>query len=319
MAQITETLGGGFDTPIAVLTFNRPELTERLLNILARIKPRRMLVVSDGPRSHVATDAERCTAVRRLFEQLDWDCRIDRNFAEHNMGSFPRNSSGLNWVFEQVEEAIILEDDCVPEPSFFPFCEELLRKYRDDQRVGLISGNNFLKPWRQKYTASYFFSGYATTWGWASWRRTWRQVDLNMPYWLEFRDSGQLRRSVLSDNEDLYWRSIYDGIHERRIKNAWDYQLMLTCRRFNLLTIVPTVNLVSNVGFGGDASHYKTNRFLEVDVPTNPILFPLVHPTKVAMSHKVDYQIYRRRFNEHFRFKLARKIPGLFQLLKSWT
>ncbi|MDH5666808.1 MAG: hypothetical protein OEY86_02205 [Nitrospira sp.] len=318
MAQITEPLGDGFDTPIAVLTFNRPELTERLLNILGQIKPRRMLVVSDGPRSHVATDVERVTAVRRLFEKLDWECHVDRNFAECNMGSFPRNSSGLSWVFDQVEEAVILEDDCVPEPSFFPFCEELLRKYRDDQRVGLISGNNFLKPSRQKLAASYFFSGYATTWGWASWRRTWRQVDLDMPYWLEFRDSGQLRRAVYSDNEDLYWRSVYDAIHERRTKNAWDYQLMLTCRRFNLLTIVPAVNLVSNVGFGGDAVHYKNNRFLEINVPTGSIPFPLVHPAKVEMSRKVDYQIYRRRFNEQLHFRAAKKIPGLFQLVKKW-
>lgn len=319
MAQIAETSGDGFNTPVALFTFNRPELTERLLSILARIKPRRMLVVSDGPRPHVATDVERCAAVRRLFEKLDGNCRVDRNFSEHNMGSFPRNSSGLNWVFEQVEEAIILEDDCMPDPSFFSFCEELLKRYRDDQRVGLISGNNFLKPGRRKQVASYFFSGYATTWGWASWRRTWRQVDLDMPYWIEFRDSGRLRQSLFSDNEDLYWRSIYDRIRDGKMKNAWDYQLMLTCRKSGLLTVVPAVNLVSHVGYGLDAAHCKQDCVLEANIPTCPVTFPLVHPDKIEASPKVDYRIYRRRFNEHLRFKVARRIPGLFQLLKSWT
>jgi hypothetical protein len=311
--------GGGFQTPVAVFTFNRPELTERLLRIVAQVQPRRILAVADGPRPHVASDAERCAAVRRLFENLDWECQVECNFAERNMGSFLRNSSGLNWVFDQVEEAIIVEDDCMPDPSFFQFCEELLKRYRDDQRVGLISGNNFLKSGRRRHAASYLFSGYATTWGWASWRRMWRQVDLDMPYWIEFRDSGRLRQSLFSDGEDLYWRSIYDSIRDRRMKNAWDYQLMLTCRRFSLLTVVPTVNLVSHVGYGSDATHCNDDRGLEANLATYPILFPLVHPEKVEMSPRVDYQIYRRRFNEPLRFKIARRIPGLFHLMKSWT
>lgn len=321
MAQIVDegSRGQGLSAPIAILTFNRPELTERLLTILEQIRPPRILVVSDGPRANVTTDVERCAAVRRLFDTLSWECRVDRNFAEHNMGSSPRISSGLTWVFDQVEEAIILEDDCVPDLSFFPFCEELLRKYRGDDRVGLISGNNFLKSASRGQAASYFFSGYATTWGWASWRRTWRLVDFSMPYWIEFRDSGKLRQSLYSDHEDLYWRNIYDGIHDKRIENEWDYQLMLTCRRCNLLTIVPALNLVSNIGFGVDATHYKNNKFLELNVPIHPLPFPLVHPERVEMSSKVDYQIYQRRFTEHWRFKLARRIPGLYQLMKEWT
>ena len=256
MAQVgIKSTGNGFNTPIAICTFNRPQLTERLLGVLAQVRPRRILVVADGPRTNVASDVEKCIAVRSLFEKLDWECQIERNFAESNMGSFPRNSSGLSWVFEQVEEAIILEDDCLPDLSFLPYCEELLEKYRDDPRVGLISGNNFLKSTAVQQVPSYFFSGYATTWGWASWRRTWYQVDLNMPYWPQFRDSGKLLQSVFSSTEAKYWRNIYDEIHERRRKNAWDYQLMLTCKRFNLLTIVPSVNLVSNIGFGPDSTN----------------------------------------------------------------
>ena len=285
-----------FNTPVAIFTFNRPQLTERLLGILAKIKPGRILVVSDGPRSHVTGDVEKCAAVRKLFENLDWECRIDRNYADSNMGSFPRNSSGLNWVFEQVEEAVILEDDCVPDLSFFPYCEELLDKYRNDSRVGLISGNNFLKNPDIQQKQSYFFSGYATTWGWASWRRTWQQVDLNMPYWPQFRDSGELQQAVLSPVEANYWQRIYDAILEKRLKNAWDYQLILTCMKFNLLTIVPAINLVSNVGFGPSGTHCMNESSPLHDVPSGELKFPLVHPADVQRSDLVDYEVFRSRF-----------------------
>ena len=285
-----------FNTPIAIFTFNRPQLTERLLSILAKIKPGRILVVSDGPRSHVTGDVEKCAAVRKLFENLDWECRIDRNFADSNMGSFPRNSSGLNWVFEQVEEAVILEDDCVPDLSFFPYCEELLDKYRNNSRIGLISGNNFLKNPDIQQKQSYFFSGYATTWGWASWRRTWQKVDLNMPYWPQFRDSGELQQAVLSPVEANYWRGIYDAILERKMKNAWDYQLILTCLKYKLLIIVPSKNLVSNVGFGPGGTHCMDDTSPLHNVPTGELDFPLVHPEDAQKSDLVDYEIFRARF-----------------------
>lgn len=309
--------GSSFDTPIAIFTFNRPRLTKRLLEILAKVKPRRVLVVSDGPRPHVASDPEDCAAVRRLFESLDWDCKIERNFSERNMGSFPRNSSGLNWVFAQVEEAIILEDDCLPQLSFFPYCEELLDRYRDHPRIGLISGNNFLKPSMDGGGSRYFFSRYATTWGWASWRRTWQQVDLDMSYWPEMRDSGKLYRSLFSSSEEKYWRGVYDGIYEQKRKNAWDYQLMLTCRRFDLLTIVPSVNLVSNIGYGQGATHCINPNNLAFDVMAHELKFPLVHPETVEASSQVDYGIFRQRFHEYWWFRKTKRVPGLFRLLKA--
>lgn len=297
MAQVgIKLVGDMFNTPIAIFTFNRPELTERLLGILAQVKPSRILVISDGPRSHVPGDVEKCAAVRRLFENIGWTCRVDRNFAESNMGSFSRNSSGLNWVFEQVEEAIILEDDCLPDLSFFPYCEELLERYRDDSRVGLISGNNFLRQSADQEKPSYFFSRYPMTWGWASWRRTWHQVDLNMPYWPQFRDSGELRQAVFSTVESNYWRGIYDAILERRMKNAWDYQLILTCMKFNLLTIVPSVNLVSNVGFGPGGTHCMDESSPLHDVSKGELEFPLVHPADVQRSDSVDHEMFRIRF-----------------------
>ena len=285
-----------FNTPVAVFTFNRPELTQRLLDVLSKIKPRRILVVSDGARPDVPGDAEKCHAVRRLFDDLNWECLIEKNYAESNMGSFARNSSGLNWVFENVEEAIILEDDCLPDPSFFPYCAELLEKYRFDPNIGLISGNNFLNLERKSNLPSYFFSSYATTWGWASWRRTWQQVDLSMPYWPAFRDSGELRAAVHSREEVKYWKKIYNAIEKKKMKNAWDYQLMLACFKFNMLTIVPSVNLVSNIGYGPDATHCKNASSPLNDIPRGKLEFPLSHKEKVRANGLTDYKIFSVRF-----------------------
>jgi hypothetical protein len=317
MAQLSEkSSDGGFNTPIGIFAFNRPQFIERLLGILAEIQPRRILAVADGPRPHVAGDAEKCAAVRGLFEKIDWKCEIKRNFAEQNMGSFPRNSSGLNWVFTEVEEAIILEDDCMPDTSFFPYCEELLAKYRNDHRVGVISGNNFLRHMSRKQVPSYFFSRYALTWGWATWRRTWQKVDLDMPYWPEFRDSGKLRQSVFSEREEWYWRYIYDRIYERQLKNAWDYQLMLTCRRFDLLTAIPSVNLVSNIGHGRDATHCTGIYNQEANVSTYALKFPLTHPKNVEASSLLDCRIFFRRFQEYWWVKWSRRVRTILQRLK---
>jgi len=308
-----------FETPVAVFMYNRPQLTKDLINVLEKVQPSHLLLVADGPQSGNDEDAEKCTAVRSLFENLNWNCQIDRNFAESNMGSFPRNSSGLNWVFETVEEAIVLEDDCIPDPSFFPYCAALLEKYRFDKNIGLISGNNFLSLNRDMKRSSYYFSRYATTWGWASWRRTWQQVELGMPYWTEFRDSGALRSELYTRKEERYWRWIYDGIQSGQRRNAWDYQLILTCLKNNLLTVVPATNLVSNLGFGSDATHCLNDQSPLSGIPTGEVFLPLIHPKKTKASLKKDYLIFNRRFGgNHFR-SLAEFQPNVASILIALT
>src|SRR5437868_7090749 len=159
-----------FKTPVALIIFRRPQFTEQVFQALARVQPRQLFVIADGPRPDVEGEAELCRATRAIIDRVDWQCEVIKNYLETNLGCGRRPATGISWVFDQVEEAIILEDDCVPGPSFFPFCEELLARYRDDERIMHIAGSTYehgLLP----TPYSYCFSHFNGAWGWASWRR----------------------------------------------------------------------------------------------------------------------------------------------------
>ena len=192
-------------TPVVLLIFNRPDTTERVFETIRQAKPPKLLVVADGPRADKPGEAEKCAAVRAILDRVDWDCQVIQNYADTNLGCRERVSSGLNWVFETVEEAIILEDDCLPHPTFFRFCEELLERYRHDDRIMTISGNN-LQFGRPHTEDGYYFSRYTHIWGWASWRRAWRFYDLEMKAWPELRNTNWLAEKMKSERSANYWR-----------------------------------------------------------------------------------------------------------------
>src|SRR5215831_3805810 len=156
-------------TPVALIIFNRPDVTERVFAEIAHARPRKLLVIADGPRFNRPGEAEKCTATRAIIDRVNWECEVLKNYSDVNLGCGGRESSAMIWIFEQAEEAIILEDDTLPQPTFFRFCEELLEKYRDDERVMHISGDNWLFG-QKRISDSYFFSHYCLSWGWASWR-----------------------------------------------------------------------------------------------------------------------------------------------------
>ena len=144
-------------TPVAFIIFNRPDTTRIVFEEIKKAKPEKLLIIADGPRNNKPGEKERCAETRAIVENIDWECEVLRNYSDKNMGCKNRVASGLNWVFENVEEAIILEDDCLPDQSFFRYCQELLEKYRDDKRIMLIAGDNMLfENNKQKY--SYYFS-----------------------------------------------------------------------------------------------------------------------------------------------------------------
>ena len=294
------------DTPVALIIFRRPELTERVMSAIARAKPRRLLVIADGPRADRPEEAEKCAATRAVVDRVDWDCEVLKNYSDINLGCGRRPATGIDWVFEQVEEAIILEDDCAPHPSFFRFCEELLARYRSDERVMHIAGSTFRDhPVRTPH--SYFFSQWNGAWGWATWRRAWRYFDPAVRLWPQLSNTSWLAELLESDDVALrYWANAFTVAYEREGDvDYWDHQWTFACWANSGLTITPTVNLVSNLGCGPDGTHTLFEGDPFANVPVNEMTFPLAHPPNVLQSREID--------REHLHKQLVPRMtpPGL--------
>jgi hypothetical protein len=279
------------NSPVAFFIFNRPNATERVFAEIAKARPAKLLVVADGPRENYPGDDKNCAASRFVIDKVDWDCEVLRCYSETNLGCKRRVSSGLDWVFDTVERAIILEDDCLPHATFFRFCDELLDKYANDSRIGLISGDNFLSG-KRRTDHSYYFSHNPHIWGWASWRRTWQQYDVTMKSWPLIRDAGWLNDLVDSKMLKRYWKRLFQSVYDGSI-DTWDYQLVFCCWTQSLLAIMPNVNLVSNIGFGPDATFTKTLSPM-ANGPTQAVLFPLCHPPFVMVDKQADVETQRQ-------------------------
>ncbi|PAX60058.1 glycosyltransferase family 2 protein [Brunnivagina elsteri] len=281
-------------TPVAFLIFNRPDTTEKVFEAIRQAKPPKLLVVADGPRPDRPGEAEKCQAAREIIKQVDWDCEVLTNYSDVNLGCKKRVASGLDWVFENVEEAIILEDDCLPHPTFFPFCEELLDKYRDDNRIMTISGDNF-QFGKTRNKDSYYFSRYNHCWGWASWRRAWQHYDIEMKNWEKVRDEGWLKDIFCDSSSVKYWENIFQRTYEGKI-DTWDYIWTYCCWLQNGLTILPNVNLVSNIGFGNEGTHTKSKKNIFANIPAEEMRFLLQHPSFVIRNEKADSLTQRTLF-----------------------
>jgi hypothetical protein len=281
-------------TPIAFLVFNRPDTTQQVFDTIRQAQPPQLFVVADGPRGDRPEDAEKCGAVRKIIETVDWDCEVLTNYSDVNLGCKKRVSSGLDWVFEQVEEAIILEDDCLPELSFFPFCEELLERYRDDQRIMHISGDNFqFGKVRTEY--SYYYSIYNHCWGWATWRRAWQHYDIEMKFIHHPNSQKQLKSLLHNTFAVNYWRKKFKKAHMNKV-DSWAYRWTFSCWMNAGFSILPEVNLVKNIGFSQSGTH-TTNCFDPyANLATSPISFPLKHPPEVVQCQIADKFTQRHKF-----------------------
>jgi hypothetical protein len=294
-------------TPVAFIVFNRPVTTERVFAEIARAKPPKLLVVADGPRPDRRGEVEKVAASRAILERVDWDCEILTNFSDVNLGCRQRVSSGINWVFEQVEEAIILEDDCLPDPTFFRFCEELLERYRHDQRIGMISGDNF-QFGRRRNDDSYYFSKYFHIWGWATWRDRWiDNYDVDLSRWPAIRDGGWLTDMVGNANEASEWKDIFERAYRGEI-DTWDYQWVFANWMAGRISILPTVNVISNLGFDADATH-TTRASIVADLPRTAITFPLVHPLGIFKNTRAD-QYSKQYFQSPLTTRILKKLAG---------
>lgn len=304
------------ESSVALFIFKRPDATARVLERILEARPRRLLVVADGPRADRTGERELCLRARALIDQARSVCEVVTNFAEDNLGLRRRISGGLDWVFEQSERAIILEDDCVPEPSFFRFCDELLLRYANNPRVMMVSGNNF-RPKRKLFERSYYFSHYAHIWGWATWRRAWKLYDISLSDWPARRNTDWLEKTLDTQAEVLYWRDIFDQVHDGRI-STWDYQWQYACLANNGLSAVPARHLVTNIGLDAAATNTigESNPHFQAQVEQLPI--PLRHPRAVHRNARADRAEFQTLFGKPGRLvKLLRKVTKRVRRLAS--
>lgn len=296
-------------TPVAFLIFNRPDTTARVFEAIRQAKPPKLLVVADGPRPDRPDDIEKCKAARAIIEGVDWDCEVLTNYSEVNLGCGKRPATGITWVFEQVEEAIIFEDDCLPHPTFFRFCEELLSYYRHDERIMVISGNNF-QFGRSRTDYSYYFSRYNHIWGWASWRRAWKYFDYDLKLWPKIRKENWLT-SILENRKVVkYWTKNFQRTYEGD-PTVWDYRWTFACWIQNGLTILPNVNLVSNIGFGEDATHTIGSKSRVANLPVKEMNFPLKHPLFLLRHVEADNFTYDNNYASNLLLRFNNKIKQI--------
>ena len=284
---------GPLQTPVLLLTFNRPETTVHVLEAIRAARPTRLFVASDGPRPRVATDLERVAATRVLVDEMvDWTCRVEHLYSDANQGCRVGVSSAISWFFEHVEEGIILEDDCVPHPDFFGYCTELLERYRDDDRVMNIAGDNSVDLTPTDTTASYCFARQPLIWGWATWRRAWQHYDGDLNGWLSVRSDPARLGQLWQDPIERRWQA---ANLERLVRtgkpDSWAYRWSFTVAIRGGLSVTPAVNLIKNVGFGPDATHTLSSRNPRACIPTKPIL-PLHHTRDVTPDFAVESRIF---------------------------
>ena len=301
-----------FKVPILIIIFNRPELVQQLFNEIKKQKPKYLFISCDGPRENRSGEIELLNQSKAVFNQIDWDCEIKTQYRNENWGAGKSISDALIWFFNQVEEGIIFEEDCLPHQDFFPYCEELLQKYRTNEQIMFIGGNNFLKETKSKY--SYYFSAYPHIWGWASWKRIidGYSFDLKNVSKKDFRDA--ISNYNFSWSEKRVWFDKFRRIQMGQI-NSWDYQLTYNIWSKNGISIIPSLNLVRNNGFGSNAIHCKDQESDFANLEINKIL-PLNHPQNICINKDNDYHFYRKYWKKNIVQILWRNLIRFYYLIQ---
>jgi hypothetical protein len=308
-------MADGFSVPILLIIFNRLETTVRVLTEIKKIRPQLLFIAADGPRQARIGENEKCEKVRNYaINSIDWNCEVKTLFREKNLGCKLAVSSALDWFFSQTPQGIILEDDCLPDQSFFPYCEELLKDYRDNEKVFMISGNNFLLK-RQAERESYYFSRHTHVWGWASWRRAWSTYDISLKDYPEFIENKIIEKVWGSRNVREYWLQCFKMVYENKL-DTWDYQWTYNIWKHNGVCIVPRVNLVSNIGYGSEETHGSSQKSKALDRPLEVMTFPLIHPVLLSVDQAADDFENSYYFLRGFSLKQGLKKIGMFNLVK---
>lgn len=302
----SEKFPSQLETPVALIIFNRPESTSKVFTAIAKAKPKKLLIISDGPRPSRPGEEKLVKECRSIALSVDWECEVLTNFSESNLGCRDRVSSGLDWVFSQVGEAIILEDDCLPSDSFFPFASQLLEKYRNDKNVGSISGSN-MPGYEYPTQNSYLFSKFPMIWGWATWARVWNNFEVEVPSWPQIKKAGLLSTILRTSKGRKFWIRALDGVHKKNI-DTWDYQLSLSHWINGYLSVIPSRNMISNIGFGSEATHTVNPNSVYSNSPRGEVVFPLSHPVGVRADEAHDLAIEKEKFQTGVLNSVALKV-----------
>jgi len=286
-------------TAVLFLVFNRPATTAQVFDVIRKAKPPRLYVAADGARKDRAGEAEKVAKVREIVTNVDWRCEVKTLLREENLGCKYAVSGGITWFFESEEQGIILEDDCLPRLDFFIYCETLLNRYAKDDRVSVITGDNFQNG-LTRGEASYYFSRYNHVWGWASWRRAWLKADMGIRFWPDWKVSPGWKEFWPDVIERRYWEKIFDRMYRDEI-DTWDYAWTASVWFQDGLTVTPNVNLVSNIGFGPDSTHTFNTGSPFAEMATKAI-GDLRHPELVAQNAAAD----RYTFDYHYGGRVLR-------------
>jgi hypothetical protein len=292
-----------YDTPILFLIFNRPDTTAKVFESIRTLKPKKLYVAADGVRDGRPDEAQRCTETRKIIRRVDWNCELKTLFRDKNLGCQTAVSQAITWFFENEEYGVILEDDCLPDPSFFPFCEELLIRYKNDNRIGQICGTCYF-PHIVTDGLSYDFCSISHIWGWASWRRVWQNYDVKFSYWNDAMNDKNKRKSFfLNLYEKIYFTSfISDAIKKKYGMNSWAIPFYCMLRVQNQLSVYPAVNLVTNIGLNDpNATHTSSKKTLKSYVPSETMTFPLKHPQYVLPNWRINSITLRKKFFSYTR------------------
>jgi hypothetical protein len=289
-------------SPILFLIFNRPNETQILFNAIREAKPKKLYVAADGPRKN-GVDETACKETKDILNQIDWDCELITLFREENLGCGKAVSSAITWFFENEEEGIILEDDCLPSNDFFRFCDAMLEKYRFDERIGHICGCNF-QDGLKRGEGDYYYSKLTHVWGWASWRRVWRKYDFFMDGLIEAIEDDFL--SGLSENK-LSKKILYDSFTKTQQGeiNTWDYQYLFLNQVNGRLSVIPNSNMISNIGFNADGTHT-----LDSSSPMSNVGFGVLPKEIIQPKY-----MYQNRIAD--KYTLKKESPNFIQICKS--
>lgn len=302
-SAVDPVVDAGLQTPVVLIAFRRPDVTRRNLEVLRQVRPEQLFIVADGPRPDRPDEARQCEAVRALFDKIDWPAKVERKLADRNLGLEANVELGLDWVFSQVDRAIVLEDDCIPDPSFFRYADELLDRYADDKRVWQIGGDTHLVPQEMFGGHSYGFSTWASVWGWATWADRWRdhRSEFNRDHaGAEDRVDetprtapAQRTHTAVPHPDALVTEAArkhftFVSTEPDGDRYGWDHHWWVTIMSRQGLSIMPCVNLVEHDGYGEGATHTRASKDPE---PALSLDFPLEHPPAVELNRDIEGEL----------------------------